>query len=122
MKRLSLLILFAVLLALPALSQQISVESFTPLENDLTANTALKSLNCSYNNLTRLNLSSCKKLKELDISSVTTGDSPLSSDETFPAFYDLRQYIRVSPVKNQGDFGLCWTFATYASLESFLLS
>lgn len=40
MKRLSLLILFAVLLALPALSQQISVESFTPLENDLTANTA----------------------------------------------------------------------------------
>ena len=65
---------------------------------DLTANTALKSLNCSYNNLTRLNLSS------------------------FPAFYDLRQYIRVSPVKNQGDFGLCWTFATYASLESFLLS
>lgn len=40
MKRLSLLILFAVLLALPALSQQISVESFTPLENDMTANTA----------------------------------------------------------------------------------
>lgn len=40
MKRLSLLILFAVLLALPALSQQISVESFTQLENDLTANTA----------------------------------------------------------------------------------
>lgn len=32
--------MFAVLLALPALSQQISVESFTPLENDLTANTA----------------------------------------------------------------------------------
>lgn len=56
------------------------------------------------------------------ISSITTGDTPFASTEIFPAFYDLRQYNRVSPVKDQGDFGLCWAFATYASLESFLLS
>lgn len=56
------------------------------------------------------------------ISSITTGDTPFASAEIFPAFYDLRQYNRVSPVKDQGNFGLCWTFATYASLESFLLS
>ena len=56
------------------------------------------------------------------ISSVTTGNAPAASAAVLPAAYDLRQHNRVSPVKNQGDLGLCWTFSTYASLESFLLS
>ena len=55
------------------------------------------------------------------ISSVTTGNTPSASAAALPAAYDLRQNGRVSPVKNQGSQGLCWTFSTYASLESFLL-
>ncbi|MCQ1535147.1 PKD domain-containing protein [Methanosarcina sp. KYL-1] len=37
-----------------------------------------------------------------------------------PALYDLRALNRVSSVKNQGSAGVCWAFATYASLESYL--
>ena len=39
----------------------------------------------------------------------------------YPASYDLRTDDKVSPVKNQGNWGTCWTFATLASLESCLL-
>lgn len=39
----------------------------------------------------------------------------------YPASYDLRTVNKVSPVKNQGAWGTCWTFATLASLESCLL-
>ena len=38
------------------------------------------------------------------ISSITTGDTPFASAEIFPAFYDLRQYNRVSPVKETLDY------------------
>ena len=55
------------------------------------------------------------------VSSVSTGNAPSASAPVLPAAYDLRQSGRVSPVKNQGEQGLCWTFSTYASLESFLL-
>jgi len=33
----------------------------------------------------------------------------------------LRTLNRVTPVENQGDAGTCWTFATYGSLESYLM-
>ena len=42
--------------------------------------------------------------------------------EGYDAAYDLRSLSRVSPVRNQGSCGACWTFATYASLESNLLT
>ncbi|WP_183192477.1 lectin like domain-containing protein [Brevibacillus fluminis] len=38
-----------------------------------------------------------------------------------PAAYDLRTLNRVSPVRDQGTCGACWTFATLASVESALL-
>ena len=38
-----------------------------------------------------------------------------------PAYYDLRTLNRVTSVKDQGEAGVCWTFATYASLESYLM-
>jgi C1A family cysteine protease len=38
-----------------------------------------------------------------------------------PAAYDLRTLNRLTPVRNQGSCGSCWAFATYGSLESFLM-
>lgn len=36
-------------------------------------------------------------------------------------YFDLRTTGDVSPVRNQGSSGSCWTFATYGSMESSLL-
>jgi C1A family cysteine protease len=38
-----------------------------------------------------------------------------------PTSYDLRTLNKVTSVKDQGDAGVCWTFASYASLESYLM-
>lgn len=38
-----------------------------------------------------------------------------------PSTYDLRDFGWISPVKDQGDCGVCWTFATMGCLESRLL-
>ncbi|MBN1445453.1 MAG: hypothetical protein JW957_05045, partial [Candidatus Omnitrophica bacterium] len=40
----------------------------------------------------------------------------------FPTTYDLRTLGRLTPVRNQGIHGTCWAFATYGSLESWLLT
>jgi C1A family cysteine protease len=40
---------------------------------------------------------------------------------SFPATYDLRTLGKVTPVKDQGSAGTCWAFATYGSLESYLM-
>jgi C1A family cysteine protease len=37
-----------------------------------------------------------------------------------PASYDLRSHSGMTAVRNQGTCGSCWTFATYASMESYL--
>ncbi|WP_165394898.1 NosD domain-containing protein [Methanofollis fontis] len=42
--------------------------------------------------------------------------------EPLPAAFDLRDEGRVTPVRDQGRCGSCWAFATYASLESTLLT
>jgi C1A family cysteine protease len=39
----------------------------------------------------------------------------------YPSSYDLRSLGKVSPVENQGTSPACWAFATYGSLESYLL-
>ncbi len=44
-----------------------------------------------------------------------------SANTSIPTFYDLRTLNRVTPVKNQGSAGSCWTFATDGSLESYLM-
>ena len=38
-----------------------------------------------------------------------------------PSAFDLRTSNHVTPVKDQGAFGTCWAFATFGSLESWLL-
>lgn len=43
-------------------------------------------------------------------------------ESTLPKTYDLRDEGRVTSVKDQGDEGFCWNFATTASMESSILS
>ena len=45
----------------------------------------------------------------------------LAQAQTYAPTYDLRSIGKVSPVENQGSCGSCWTFATFGSLESYLL-
>ena len=40
--------------------------------------------------------------------------------DNLPRKFDLRKEKRLTPVRNQGQIGSCWTFATMASLESNL--
>lgn len=41
--------------------------------------------------------------------------------QVLPERYDLREEGWVSPVKNQGDHGNCWSFAPCAAMESYFL-
>jgi C1A family cysteine protease len=43
------------------------------------------------------------------------------ADLTYATSFDLRTQGRLTPVRNQGAFGTCWSFATYGSLESMLM-
>lgn len=54
---------------------------------------------------------------------VVLGDNSVSFVEgaVLPTKYDLRKQQSVTPVRDQGNYGTCWTFASYASLESCLL-
>jgi C1A family cysteine protease len=47
--------------------------------------------------------------------------STRSTARAYAGSYDLRALGRVSPVKDQGSWGTCWTFATTGSMESCLL-
>lgn len=44
-----------------------------------------------------------------------------STDRTIPYSYDLRKVGRAPQVKNQGNYGNCWAFASLAAVESALL-
>jgi C1A family cysteine protease len=48
--------------------------------------------------------------------------SKRTSRGSLPAAYDLRTLGRLTSVRNQGAYGICWTFAALGSLESTLLS
>ncbi len=41
--------------------------------------------------------------------------------QTYSPSYDLRTVNKVTSVKNQNPYGTCWAFATFGSLESYLL-
>ena len=43
------------------------------------------------------------------------------SPQSIPAAFDWRQYDKVTPVKQQGECGSCYTFATSAAIESAVL-
>ncbi len=52
----------------------------------------------------------------------TKSNSPLRLKTNLPSSYDLRDYGRSTSVKNQGSEGLCWAFASTASVESSILT
>ncbi len=69
-----------------------------------------------------------EKKEEIDVIPDTTVidyvDNVDSESETIPSSYDLRNVDGknfVSPVGNQGNMGLCWTFGTTGAAESYLL-
>lgn len=49
------------------------------------------------------------------------GGSESSPAEKLPRRYDAREHGRTTPVKDQGDLGTCWAFASLLALESSLL-
>lgn len=50
----------------------------------------------------------------------STSTSSISKD--LPVKFDLRDTNRVSPIRDQGDYGSCWAFAALASVESSMLT
>ncbi len=56
----------------------------------------------------------------VDLSHVRAADSDMIRSRSYPASYDLRTLSRLTAVRDQGDCGSCWTFGTFASLESYL--
>lgn len=57
----------------------------------------------------------------VDLSHVKGAPSDGWQTLSLPATYDLRTTGKLTPVKNQGSCGSCWTFAAYGSMESILL-
>jgi len=50
-----------------------------------------------------------------------SGTRDFKDTNSFPRRFDLREEGKVSPVRDQENSGTCWTFATYAAIESRLL-
>lgn len=44
----------------------------------------------------------------------------LPGEKMLPEAYDMRDYDRVSPVRDQGRYGTCWAFASLGALETTL--
>jgi len=57
------------------------------------------------------------EVRDVQMFGSNSGDRSTS----YPSTFDLRTSGKVSPVKNEGNFGTSWAFAPFASLESTLM-
>jgi C1A family cysteine protease len=64
---------------------------------------------------------SIKIPKQSVLSKTTLSRSVIAFAKALPATFDLRILGAVTPVRDQGQCGSCWAFASYSSLESFLI-
>jgi C1A family cysteine protease len=55
----------------------------------------------------------------IDLSHIKA-DPRFDNADRLVAKYDLRTKNKLTPIKDQGSAGTCWTFATFGSLESYL--
>jgi C1A family cysteine protease len=55
------------------------------------------------------------------LKNIPNPDLNVLASTPLPASYDLRTLNKVTHVKNQGHSATCWIFATYGSLESYLM-
>ena len=46
----------------------------------------------------------------------------VADDSDLPTSYDLRDYGRISPIRNQSPWGTCWAFAALSAVESNYLT
>ena len=61
-------------------------------------------------------------LSDLNIANIRSVQVSMGLSASLPATFDLRDHGRVTAIKNQSAYGTCWSHATMASIESFLLS
>ncbi len=69
---------------------------------------------------TNLSYTAGQDVTEYIRSDPASDNFPITAGE-YPSRFDLRTLSKVTPVRDQGTASSCWAFATYASLESYLL-
>lgn len=55
-----------------------------------------------------------------DDNTLTAADTA-ENINALPAKYDLREKMRISPIRNQGRYGTCWAFGALTAMESALM-
>lgn len=63
-------------------------------------------------------------IAEVECVSQQAASAEITAEQSsaLPSSYDLRDYGRITPVSDQGKYGLCWTFSTLGSAESQLVA